>query len=73
LRNAGASVATVAQGVAGVSQVQWVGAGPEAIAKGFKLSLAYQGKVYTTGVISGGASESAIQSAVNQGFAPSQG
>ena len=69
LTNAAAAIRTVTAGVNAVTQKQWVGAGPEAIQKGFKLSLTWQGQVYTSSKIAGGATEAAIQAAVEAGFA----
>ncbi|MFM8557243.1 MAG: hypothetical protein ACKODG_13870, partial [Betaproteobacteria bacterium] len=45
LTNAAAAIRTVTPGVNAVAQKQWVGAGPEAIDKGFRLALTWQGKV----------------------------
>jgi hypothetical protein len=68
LSNATLSVRTVAQGVQGVQQQQWVVLGTQAQANGYRLSLTHEGQTYTTAVIAGNATQAQIQAAVDAGF-----
>ncbi|MEI7538178.1 MAG: hypothetical protein WCJ76_13245, partial [Comamonadaceae bacterium] len=68
LVNASGVVRTVTGGVANINQVQSMTLGTDAVANGYRLSLTYLGETYTTNLISGNATASAIQSAVNSVF-----
>ncbi|MEN9775556.1 MAG: hypothetical protein RL322_2626, partial [Pseudomonadota bacterium] len=64
LVNASASVRELTTGVVGVAQVQDVELFDDALDNGYRLSLAYLGKTYQTGLIAGSATSSEVQTAL---------